>query len=173
MLRRKLAKLGSVFMIGEENVHPATSATDRLSKVVQTKLWSMMKRQLYNPAATKSLRWRKEEKESEDKNDGTEQQMLFYHSPLEDADADDGTHTDLLGYGGDGDDDVASEFDDLLEDDGGQTLDYWEQQRIETERQTDEMLFGGYDWNYEDHGPDPNEDIILLDGTNREECMLV
>jgi hypothetical protein len=176
MLKRKLTSLARVSTIDEEAVETTTNATDRLAKVVQTRLWSMLKRQLYDPSATQALHWSKKD-DCEPKTDGTDfqREMLFHYPPVEDKDAEAGTFTDLLDYGEDDDNDPASEFDDLLRDDNAEDLDYWDQQRIEIERKTDEMLFSGNERNYEEYvpNPDPDEDIVLLHGTTREECMLV
>jgi hypothetical protein len=176
-LKTKLAYLARVPMIDEAAANTMIGIVGRLSKVVQTRLWSMMQRQLYNPSTTKALRW----KDIEDctptpGGNDLQQEDLFYLVSAGDADAEDFAYRDILHPGRNDDGDYMSDFEDLLGDDGGDEkpkLDYWEQQRIETERQTDEMLLLGHEWEREADNSSPDEVITLLDHTTRKECMLV
>ncbi len=101
-----------------------SGASERLSVVVQGRLWATMQSKLYDPATARKL-WQQSEVEPGTIGEQEEFEDLVEMKGEMDIDQDE----DLLG-------DLADDnFDDLLE-----CLE--ERERLAVERETDEMLFG-------------------------------
>jgi hypothetical protein len=173
ILKNKLAELARVAMINEEALNTPTLLVGRLSKVVQSRLWSMMQTHLYDHSATKSLQWKKTESCRLEVGwvEVQEGDILNYSNAEEGSKG--GAHTNNFEFNEHVEEDYMSEFEDLLGDDDGEELDYWEEQRIETERQTDEMLFLEDGGNFEEDDSSNIEAIISIDNTYNNEYMLI
>ncbi|RDW91578.1 hypothetical protein BP5796_02743 [Coleophoma crateriformis] len=184
-LRQKLLQLAdSVPSHSNENNSGlgATGATDRLTSVVQSRLWTMMQRKLYDPSAARHLRlsvhrdWQAEP-EAADFED-----LLQNDTASQDAD------TCLE----DEEDSASSVFHDVLADfEYDEEVDLLaaqeEKERQSTERETDimlvdeqnmdheddenDILFGQINWHVRDTGigaPDKIGDCMLLSGGSRD-----
>jgi hypothetical protein len=138
-------------------------ASAQLAAVVQSRLWAMMQRRLF---------------------DCTDPPKIWKKFTLHDIPAEEDEFPDLLGTLaerdrlGDGiptrlddfEEDEIDEFEDLLSRDDDALFEYMEQQEIlSVERETEEMLFrAGWDGNWMD-----GEDEYLLDGGDGGDLMLL
>ncbi|KAK0106800.1 hypothetical protein ONS95_003522 [Cadophora gregata] len=139
-LRRKLFQLSSL----ESSQLPDPSSqsgkpgtVQRLSSVVQSRLWGMMQRKLFDKAAGRRL-WRRSTPGDEDEKSDVEDMF----AAVEDGnnlkmDEDNGMSEEEMLFGDDEDDDL------LLDDDNDQYNADWERRAIEDK--TDDMLLGD-DW---------------------------
>ncbi|CZR59435.1 uncharacterized protein PAC_09327 [Phialocephala subalpina] len=145
-LRKKLeqlAKLPLSPLAPDSKVDASIDPSERISRVVQARLFSMMQRTLYDPSATRKL-FKKSTIETttdipaDDDEDSTPKLLDEQNSKKVD-----GSQWDEMLAQFTSDD----EFDDLLgeeeEDDDFDLLDEGERERLAIERETDEMLLGG------------------------------
>lgn len=156
---------------------------ERLVRVVQGRLWTMMQRALYDEGAVKKL-WKNDDGPGAE-NTTMNEEVYEYEDLLGEnggynIDAEEKNLEDVIGEEF-MDDDEELLFDDLQRgnedhdsDDG--LLDYLEnQEKLSVEAETDEMLFGT-DWEEIRRGKveeyEENE-ILLLDGIGQEESMLL
>jgi hypothetical protein len=175
-LKRKLVDLAKSPTFGQVGVGQSNGDVGTLLKVVvETRLWSMMQKQLYDHSAIKSLPWGTLEKDSASLNDaGFEQEDLF--QLLSTSTTTDGeSHIAMLDVAGIEEGTYSSDFDDLLDGDYDEeilNLDDIERERTEIEHQMDYMLLG--DGQYDGLQDSNAEDLmLLLDDTTREEIMLI
>ncbi|EPE35922.1 hypothetical protein GLAREA_05260 [Glarea lozoyensis ATCC 20868] len=173
VLKSKLAELAIIVLINEEALNTPTIVAIRLSKVVQSRLWSMMQIHLYDHSATKTLKWKKTKSSTPENgwNGVQDPHVLNCHNSEEGSKV--GAHANDLEFREQVEEDYTSEFEDLLGDADGEKLDYWEEQRIETERHTDEMLFLDDDDNFEEDDFSIIQAIISIDNTHHNEHMLI
>lgn len=173
-LRAKLLELSNLPSPGSSFGHATqsgeTGSVERLSAVVQSRVWSMMQRKLSDPSMVGKLQW-----ESVDHGgilDGEDPAM--YEDLLASADMDaqnemvNGVSGGLEQFITDGymDEEELLLFDQMSDDEG--LLSYFdEMEKIEVEKQTDEMLLGSEEYEDED-----SDEVLLLDGDNEEMMLL-
>lgn len=136
--------------------------TTRLAAVVQSRLWGMMQRKLYDPADAAKV-WRKSASHG---NPAGENECPDLLGTLGRDEVDGRAITELCEVL----DDEMDEFEDLLSGDDEGLLEYLEErERLSVERETDEMLFGkGWDADQEDE-----ENVCLLDCESGSDIMLL
>jgi hypothetical protein len=133
-------------------------ATARLTAVVQSRLWGMMQRKLYDPSDTAKI-WRKTSLQDNPVQEDECPDLLETMGEPDEMGDQVATKRD------DFDEDDADEFDDLLSRDDDDLLEYMEErERLSVERETEEMLFGsGWD----------EDDAYLLDDEAGSDAMLL
>ncbi|OWP01689.1 hypothetical protein B2J93_2402 [Marssonina coronariae] len=177
-LRRKLLRLSDLdpspflaYPIRREG----SSTSDRLSAVVQSRLWAMMQKKVYDKSGGRTL-WRQATevmtgRSDDEENDSLEEKITWleeYERKMETVDPD-----ELLFTDDDEDDDV------LMHD---RDEDGWERRAIESE--TNEMLFGSEQADDGDvlltRGPDilaggqrDDVDMLLLSDESERDSMLL
>ncbi|RDW60689.1 hypothetical protein BP6252_12072 [Coleophoma cylindrospora] len=188
-LRQKLFQLAdSVPSHGNESNRGlgATGATDRLTSVVQLRLWTMMQRKLYDPSAARHLRLSDHHSCQSEPEAANFEDLLQNHKASKDSD------TCLE----DEEDSASSVFHDGLADfEYDEEVDLLaaqeEKERQSTERETDimlfdeqstdheddesDILFGQINWHVRDTGigpPDKDGDSMLLSGGSRDSMFL-
>ncbi len=163
-LKRKLLQLATLSPSLTKDAHGSeeNETNQRLSAVVQSHLWEVMRKKLYDPAIARRL-WR----QGEIRPDAIEEEEDFEDLIETECERDGGEDEDLLGDLADDD-----EFNDLLADEGDDLLEYLEdseRERLAVERETDEMLFGN-EWDE----TISEEDILLLEtGGDAEDSILL
>lgn len=165
-LRKRMAQLEAmpISPIPGYETNPTVDALEHRTRVVETRLFTIMQKTLYDPAATRKV-WKKPKNEIGSNKtpslDDSEPELLDVHEDQ----AGNSEWDDILAR-------LTSdeEFNDLLleDDDDDDLLDDAERERLEIERGMDEMLFG--DGVYVDDG----DDLYLLSGGESDaENMLV
>ncbi len=138
-------------------------APTRLAAVVQSRLWGMMQRKLYDPSDAAKI-WRKstlpadsvEEDECPDLLELSGEPEVFGDQKTSKLD--------------DFDEDGVYEFEDLLSTDDDDLLEYMEErERLSVERETEEMLLGS-GWAEDARDED---DVCLLEGDDGVDPMLL
>jgi hypothetical protein len=143
---------------------------ERLRAVVQVRLWSMMQGKLSDPATADKLKWEiLDPSKMVEPHDCEEDEALFPSGDADgrlemnriaSADLDEFIEEEYA------DDDDELLFDPVSDDEG--LLSYFdEMEKLEVEKQKNEMLFGSGDWEAED------DSMILLLDENNEETMLL
>jgi hypothetical protein len=170
-LKEKMAQLAAmpISPIPGYDTSPSMDTNEHITRVVETRLFTMMQQKLYDPIATRKV-WKKakDEIDHEGPRDENEDPELL---DLDESPAGNNEWDDLLArFTSD------EEFNDLLfgEDEGDEDddlLDEAERERLEIERQTDEMLFG--DGGYKDEDEEKEDPYILSGGESEGENMLV
>jgi hypothetical protein len=164
-LRQKLTQLeNSPPSLTDENQDRGSEAgtTSRIAAVVQSRLWGMMQRKLYDSSDAAKI-WRK----SPLRENLTEDECPDLLETLGTGEREEGRVMIELGEFSE---DEADEFEDLLSRDDDELLEYLEErERLSVERETDEMLFGG-GWG-EDEEEEQSES--LLDNEAGSDIMLL
>jgi hypothetical protein len=163
-LRRKLLELSKLSPPGADFGHLTPSgehgSAERLRAVVQRRIWSMMQSKLSDAAAVGKFKWEILDPERNDNpavGDGrphvSQSTTLDFDEFIEEEYEDD--DGELL-------------FDGAFDDEG--LLSYFdEMEKLEVEKQTDEMLFGSGEYGEEDFD---SEIELLLDENNQEAMLL-
>lgn len=160
ILKEKLAKLAELTPSTaslHDDLSSAHTKDERLFSTLQSRLWAMMQKTLFDTAAVRHL-WRTNLKEH---NEGEDEEF-----------------TDLLRQGMDTRDrevggvSAGNEFDDFFDDDDDDDDDFMEylegtaMEQLEIERETEEMLLG--DMTFEE----VEEDELLLVGSEDDNLLL-
>jgi len=165
-LREKLSRLANFPMSSLTNQSRADSVkegtTGQFSAVVQSRLWGMMHRKLYDPSDVAKI-WRKSTLQDASGEDSESPDLL---GTLKEEDVvKDGEVTDFANLG----EDEFAEFEELLPTGDEDLLEYMEErERFSIERETEEMLFGG---GCAGSATD-EEDVCLLDDETGSDIML-
>jgi hypothetical protein len=161
-LRQKLSRLANSPVSQlldegrDEDGEAGTSA--RLAAVVQSRLWGMMQRKLYDPSDAAKI-WRKSALQENPGEDDEYPDLLA-------AVREQGKVAAELGEFGDDED----EFEDLIPGDDEGLLGYWEErERLSIECETEEMLFRS-GWDEEEK---VERDVCLLDDGAGDDFMLI
>ncbi len=134
--------------------------TGQFAAVVQSRLWAMMHRKLYDPSDAAKI-WRRSTLQDTSAEDGESPDLLG----TEEGVVQNGEVTESRNFG----EDEVGEFEDLLLRDNEDLLEYMEErERLSIKRGTEEMLFGN-GWA---GSPTDEEDAYLLDGETGSDIML-
>ncbi|KAH8754680.1 hypothetical protein F5882DRAFT_469304 [Hyaloscypha sp. PMI_1271] len=161
-LREKIFRLGqsrTSSLTNETRIEDGGErSTARLTAVVQSRLWGMMQRKLYDPSDTAKI-WRKTTLQDNPVQEDECPDLLETMGEPDEMGGQVATKRDDFG----GDD--AGDFDDLLSRDDDELLEYMEErERLSIERETEEMLFGS-EWD--------EDDACLLDDEAGSDAMLL
>ena len=136
--------------------------TARLASVVQSRLWGIMQKKLFDPSDAAKI-WRKSTSQESAAEEGAFPELL---GGFDERDGPrDGVSTRIDDFEED-----ENEFEDLLSTDEDDLLAYMkEHERLSIERETEEMLLGtGWDEDEKHEG-----DVCLLDGDAGDDPMLL
>ena len=165
-LRRKLTEMAnrppSSLTNDTQQVDGAAGTTTRLAAVVQSRLWGMMQRKLYDPADAAKI-WKKSTSQGKLAEEDACPDLLV---TLGEDEAEGGAITKLEYFLTE----ELDEFEDLLSGDDDGLLEYLEQgEKLSVERETEEMLFGS-EW---DEDQEDEEKVCLLDYESVSDIMLL
>ena len=179
-LRQRLVALSDAKVSEYSDGEGEKGSVERLTAVVQARLWKMMQTKLYEEGAVKKL-WRMDDNVDTasttiTEDEGGYEDLLGQNAAIENDGIADASRNfeDFVGEEFmDGDDDL---FDDLLGEneegggDDGLLVYLEEQERMAVEAETDEMLFGpGCD---DRRGEELEEDPLLLEDSSEEGMLL-